>query len=55
MNFAAALGCNSGRATPSLRRTPTRQITTTKNRQDSTYLKREAVQTIPTSSVNHRL
>ena len=43
MNFAARLGRNSGRATPSLRRNP--NAPTKETRQEATYLQREVVQT----------
>jgi hypothetical protein len=49
MNFAAFLGRASGRATPSLRRTPKTQPHE-ETRQNSTYLQREAVQTTGASS-----
>jgi len=49
MNFATLLGCNSGRATPSLHCTP--KAPTKETWQESTYLSREAVQTNGTSSV----
>ena len=51
MNFAAHLGCNSGRATPSLRRTQMRMEPTRTPRQKSTYLPREAVQTNRATSI----
>ena len=44
MNFAALLGCFSGRATPSLRRNP-KAHHTNQTRQESTYLLCEVVQT----------
>ena len=51
MNFATLLGCNSGRATPSLHCTP--KAPTKETWQESTYLSREAVQTNGTSSLCH--
>jgi hypothetical protein len=51
MNFAALLGCFSGRATPSLRRNPKAHHTHQQTRQESTYLSCEVVQTIEASSI----
>jgi len=50
MNFAALLGCFSGRATPSLRRNP-KAHHTNQTRQESTYLSCEVVQTNEATSV----
>ena len=50
MNFAAVGGHRSGRATPSLRDAPQRQLTSTTGR-TSIYRKRNAVQTKPATSV----
>jgi hypothetical protein len=51
MNFAALLGCFSGRATPSLRRNP-KAHHTNQTRQESTYLSCEVVQTNEATSVS---
>ena len=45
MNFAALLGCSSGRATPSLRRNPKAHHDDQPARQESTYLSCGVVQT----------
>ncbi len=50
MNFAALLGCFSGRATPSLRRNP-KAHHTNQTRQESTYLSCEVVQTNEATSL----
>ena len=52
MNFAALLGCFSGRATPSLRRNP-KAHHTNQTRQESTYLSCEVVQTNEATSDEH--
>jgi hypothetical protein len=49
MIFAAVRGHRSGRATPSLRDAPERQLTSTTGR-GSTYQERNAVQTKPATS-----
>jgi len=51
MNFAALLGCSSGRATPSLRRNPKAHHYHQPTRQESTYLSCEVVQTNEASSI----
>jgi hypothetical protein len=54
MMFAAAVGHRSGRATPSLRNAPQRQSMEIVRR-ETIYRNRNAVQTNPATSADHRI